>query len=79
MKHGNFILEVPWWPSVWEPGIVTAVAWVQSLAPELPHATDEAQNKERKKERERKISPYLTECERGGKAIDTVLEQLCTC
>ena len=39
------IAGVPWWPSGYRSGIVTAVAWVQSLVQELLHAMGVAKNK----------------------------------
>ena len=51
---------VPWWPSSWGLGIVTAVAqvaamaWVWSLAREFPCSVDTAKKKRDKKKKERK-------------------------
>ena len=36
--HLESISGIPWWLSALGSGIVTTVAWAQSLAQELPHA-----------------------------------------
>ena len=52
MLKNHRVYGVPWWPMGKGLSIVTAMACVQSLAWELPHALGMARRKEGKKERE---------------------------
>ena len=47
-KDYKWLGEVPQWPSDKGYGVVTAVARVQSLAPELLHAADMAKKKKKR-------------------------------
>lgn len=50
-KKGLTHSRVPWWPSVYGFGVVTSVAWIRSLAWELPHAIDMAKKQNKPKNR----------------------------
>ena len=57
----NMFLGVLWWSSSWESSPVTAVAQVQSLAQELPHATSVAKKtqQQKQKQQQQQQNPHL--------------------